>query len=110
MCHPTAQFSLALSNKRLHDIVNPVLYKQHVRQSGTAVFWAAREGRLDTLELLQTHGAELNDSNGSRLQWVFDWAFPRGDEAIDPFAHDVFFTPLHIAAKFGQCAAVKWLL
>lgn len=108
---PTEQFVLALTSRRLHRIVNPILYKDNItKDDGNAVFWAARHGRLDTLELLRTYGAEWNDSNGSRNHEVYAWAFPEKEieDVIDD--HDTFFSPLHIAAKFGQTSAARWLL
>lgn len=109
-CGPQEQSCLARANRRLHVLLNPLLYKHNVQQGlASAAFWAARHGRLDTLERLRVSGAEWNDNSGSRLGSVCTSLVP-----YDPGAmfnrYDMFFTPLHIAAKFGQDSAVRWLL
>lgn len=107
------QFNLALTNRHLHHLINPIIYKENVKFSfGSAMFWAARFDRLDTLELLRTYGADLNDSNASRSDFVYDIAYPRWKDIDggDIDSWDTFFSPLHIAARFGRYSAVKWLL
>lgn len=108
-CEPREQNRLARTSRRFHDILNPLLYKRNVRHGlGSAVFWAARHGRLDTLELLRIAGAEWNDNSASRLEVVYRPVYPYRFE--QDMQHDMFFTPLHIAAKFGQESTVRWLL
>lgn len=53
--------AIAASCQELHSAVNPHLYRFHVRsQGGVAVLWAAQNGRLGTLRLLQAQGADLD--------------------------------------------------
>lgn len=96
-------------NGDLHRIVNPELYKYNVRyRYGSAIFWAARHGSLDTLEYLRIAGAEWNDQSASYSDR--DLA-----ESVCPFLPgqllcNMYFSPLHIAAKFGQDETVRWLM
>lgn len=99
--------SLAKGSKYLHKQLNPFLYKHNIEnENGTAVFWAAEHGRVDTLELLKEHGAEFNDSSGSR-EVACRHLHPRNRCG---FPKECLFFPLHVAAKFGQDLAVAWLM
>lgn len=110
-CGTRERSCFARANRRLHDLVNPVLYRHNVRQGlASAAFWAARHGRVDTLELLRIGGAEWNDNSASRLESVYRSLCPHHPAALQRVEYDVFFTPLHIAAMFGQDSAVRWLL
>lgn len=100
---------LAHVNQRLNRIVTPELYKHNVRHRySSAMFWAARHGNLNTLEKLGIAGAEWNDQSAS----YSDRALAR---SVCPFLprqrlFNMYFSPLHIAAKFGQDETVRWLL
>lgn len=108
-CSPQEKSRLAQASRRLRKVVNPLLYKQNLRQGlGSAVFWAARHGRVDLLQHLFTFGFDWNDNSASRLRTVQTWIYP-GSKITLPHYH-IHFTPLHIAAKFGHDLAVRWLL
>lgn len=110
LCNTHGHNCLAQANRGLHDLLNPLLYKRNVRDElASARFWAARHGRLDTLELLRIADAEWNDNSASCLDTVQRLAWPNGlDDDIKD--QGVSFSPLHIAAQFGQDAAISWLL
>ncbi|KAJ4268789.1 hypothetical protein NW762_002857 [Fusarium torreyae] len=78
-----AQVALAQTSHHLHGIVYP-----HIRAK--SIFWAAREGRLDTIKEAHEHGADLNASGTTTL----------GQKA----------TPLHYAIKHGHRAIVEYLV
>lgn len=106
-CDTFGQASLCRSSRRLNELVTPILYRQNVQEDfGSAMYWAAQHGRIDILERLRAWGAEVNDNSGSQLDNVYEPLCPY------PFRrpHDAYFTPLHVAAKFGQDDAVRWLL
>lgn len=100
---------LAHVNQRLNRIVTPDLYKYNVRHGySSAMFWAARHGNLDTLEKLRIAGAEWNDQSAS----YSDRDLAR---SVCPYLPgqrlaNMYFSPLHVAAKFGQDETVRWLL
>ncbi|KAH8729280.1 hypothetical protein BGZ61DRAFT_446106, partial [Ilyonectria robusta] len=51
-CGRSAQNELTRVNHQFHDVFNPVLYRQnrlHDPPAESCIFWAARNGRLDTL-------------------------------------------------------------
>ncbi|KAG8159990.1 hypothetical protein KVR01_010627 [Diaporthe batatas] len=107
-CDVPDKARLARSNRRLNDLATRVLLRYSVKEAGnSAMFWAAEHGHINTLERMRSYGAEINDTSGSRLATVV--------RRLDSFPqHRLYsstgFSPLHIAAKFGQNAAVKWLL
>ncbi|KAI1458024.1 ankyrin [Annulohypoxylon moriforme] len=93
---PATQYgfaSLALTNRRLHDIFNPILWryngKHGTHKKGgfsiiSAVCWAAPRNRVDILEIAIKYHHHL----GSFLE------------------ND----PIHLAAKHGHDAVVSWLI
>lgn len=107
-CDVPGKACLARANRRLNELATVVLHRHSVLEEGnSALYWAAEHGHIKTLERMRACGAELNDSSGSRLPIVFRRLVP------DPLEHppySVGFLPLHVAAKFGQDAAVQWLL
>lgn len=100
---------LARVNRYLYEFLNDDLYIRNVRHGyGSAVFWAARHGRLDTFEHLRKAGAEWNDQSAS-------YSDDKLARSVCPYLpgqilRNMYFSPLHIAAKFGQDEAVQWLL
>lgn len=107
-CDVPDRARLARSNRRLNDLATRVLLRYSVKEEGnSAMYWAAEHGHILTLERMRSHGAEVNDNSGSRLSTVV--------RRLDSFPQQrlytsVGFSPLHIAAKFGQDSAVEWLL
>ncbi|KAF9885160.1 hypothetical protein FE257_000686 [Aspergillus nanangensis] len=75
--------ALTRSTRRLHDVLNPYLYRLNVRQAdgGYALCWAARYGNSATLRLALENRSGLVSSR-----------------------------PLLIAARFGHCEIVRNLL
>lgn len=110
-CDVSDKAHLARSNRRLNDLATSVLLRYSVREEGnSAMYWAAEHGHINTLEKMRACGAELNDSSGSRLPVVFRRLVPKPDRYRRPIKYSPGFLPLHVAAKFGQYSAVKWLL
>lgn len=100
---------LARVSHRLYRIVTPELYKQNVRHRySSAMFWAARHGHLDTLERLRIAGAEWNDQSASYSDR--DLARSVCPYLPGQLLANMYFSPLHLAAKFGQDDTVRWLL
>lgn len=107
-CDVPGKACLARANRRLNELATVVLHRYSVLEEGnSALYWAAEHGHIKTLERMRSCGAELNDITGSRIPIVFRRLVPNpGDYPI----HSIGFLPLHVAAKFGQDAAVQWLL
>ncbi|KAF4877759.1 Ankyrin repeat domain-containing protein 16 [Colletotrichum siamense] len=102
--------ALALANKRLYDVINPVLYAQSVKDEAPDItVLAARDGNLDTLKMAASFGADMN-----RVYWVPvpTWAKPEEIQSTAPeTGYGVCWaTPLHVAAAYGHYDVVKWLL
>ncbi|KAJ4394504.1 hypothetical protein N0V93_003722 [Gnomoniopsis smithogilvyi] len=108
-CGQSDMSRLLRVSKNLRNIVTPELYEHNVRnQYSSAMFWAAQSGNIDTLELLDTAGADWNDQSAS-------FSDEKVREQFCPYlpgqhSRNMYFSPLHIAAKFGQGRAVRWLL
>ncbi|KAF4832509.1 Ankyrin repeat domain-containing protein 16 [Colletotrichum tropicale] len=102
--------ALSLTNKRLYDVINPVLYAQSVKNEAPDItVLAARDGNLDTLKMAASFGADMN-----RVYWVPvpTWAKPEEIQSTAPeTGYGVCWaTPLHVAAAYGHYDVVKWLL
>ena len=53
--------ALASTSRRLHALLNPLLYQRNAReQHSDALLWAAENGRVDTAKLCLSHGADIN--------------------------------------------------
>ncbi|KAK2598352.1 hypothetical protein N8I77_011772 [Diaporthe amygdali] len=108
VCDVPSKAFLARSNWRLNSLATEVLYRYNVQHEGnSAMYWAAEHGHVNALEQLRSCGAELNDSSGSRLPIVFRRLCPDSSRRLST---SFGFLPLHVAAKFGQDAAVEWFL
>lgn len=60
---PPALFALASASRRLHSLLNPLLYRRNARdQHSAALIWAAANGRVDTANLCLSYGADINTS------------------------------------------------
>ncbi|KAI8191215.1 putative ankyrin repeat protein [Colletotrichum sp. SAR 10_75] len=102
--------ALSLINKRLYDVINPVLYAQSVKNEAPDItVLAARDGNLDTLKMAASFGADMN-----RVYWVPvpTWAKPEKIQSTAPkTGYGVCWaTPLHVAAAYGHYDVLKWLL
>ncbi|CAJ2511132.1 Uu.00g067570.m01.CDS01 [Anthostomella pinea] len=65
-CHAREKAAFAATNKQYHAIINPLLYKFNVNKDVASAFlWAAKHGRVDTMERLVEAGAEVNDMAAS---------------------------------------------
>ncbi|EHA47605.1 hypothetical protein MGG_17730 [Pyricularia oryzae 70-15] len=96
---------IAISSKYLGLLERP-LYRYNVRhEDASAMMWAARRGRLDTLQKVYAAGAELNDRTSS-------YDLDRNLAKLSPSLNrgDVEFTALHLAARAGHDRVVHWLL
>ncbi|KAL2870544.1 ankyrin repeat domain-containing protein [Aspergillus lucknowensis] len=77
---------LTRTNRDLYCLLSDFLYRNNIRKFGSsAMFWAAEEGRIDTMRRMLDLGASLDDTTE-------------------------FTTPLELAAFSGQEEMVKFLL
>ncbi|KAH7019494.1 ankyrin repeat-containing domain protein [Ilyonectria destructans] len=107
-CSRSEQNELTRVNHQFHNVFNPVLYRQNLLRDAPAescTFWAARNGRLDTLKLAVAHGADIND-NGIRNE--DDWTRASPSPHFDP--RPVFASPLHLAIYHRRPDIIAWLL
>lgn len=114
--------AFAATCRRHHDLANPILYKINIdRDLSTAMLWAARYGRIGTLERMLMYGAEVNDAvasidfEGDIPTWIIGDPIIRDTQLDDhPLPRDgrgrCIFAPLALAAAYGQDIAVRWLL
>lgn len=55
--------ALACTSRRLHDLLNPLLYRRIFNEQNlSALLWAAENGRVDTAKLCLSHGADINSA------------------------------------------------
>lgn len=99
--------ALASTSRRLHSLLNPLLYRRNAReQRSYALVWAAENGRIDTAKLCLSHGADINTA-----LWLEEeprWG--RIDVLAFIGAVSPSGTPLHYAARRGHDDLVKYLL
>lgn len=58
---PPALSALASTSRRLHSLLNPLLYRRNAKeQHSAALIWAAANGRVDTAKLCLSHWADIN--------------------------------------------------
>ncbi|KAH7157764.1 ankyrin repeat-containing domain protein [Dactylonectria estremocensis] len=116
-CDQPERHALAQVCHRLHDFFNPVLYRNHVRNNGSCMFWAAKKGSLNTMKHAVAEGANVND-NGTAIQKYTNVKNNNNDDNDD---HDSinngdldsnpsFASSLHIAIYNGHADIVAWLL
>ncbi|ROW05531.1 hypothetical protein VSDG_00464 [Cytospora chrysosperma] len=99
---PRDRANISLTCRLFHIINTPILYTENIRHGNSScLFWAARHGRVGTLQNAIAAGAHL-DTNG----WL---AEDEGDE-VDEDNSGRATTPLHVAAKYGQREAAEWLI
>lgn len=61
LAEPPALSALASTCRRLHSLLNPLLYRRNAReQRSSALIWAAENGRVDTVNLCLSHEADIN--------------------------------------------------
>lgn len=61
LAEPRALSALASTCRRLHSLLNPLLYRRNAQeQHSSALIWAAENGRVDTVNLCLSHGADIN--------------------------------------------------
>lgn len=113
--------AFAATCRRHHDLANPILYKINIdRDLSTAMLWAARYGRIDTMELMFKFGAEVNDTaasidfGGFIPSWIIGDPVVHNSNFVFPLPREdrgyCMFAPLALAAAYGQDVAVSWLL
>ncbi|KAK8022610.1 hypothetical protein PG993_013377 [Apiospora rasikravindrae] len=121
-CHsgldPADLAHLATLHSALYHIAIPHLYKNDIQHGGShCMFWAATNGRLQTLTKALEHGADPNvvgpdEADSEALLDAFaDVGNPDNDHNFgDPLLEEVYGTPLHTAASFGHNDIVAALL
>ncbi|KAI7785608.1 hypothetical protein LA080_006628 [Diaporthe eres] len=58
---PPALSALASTSRRLHSLLNPLLYRRNAKeQHSAALIWAAANGRVDTAKLCLSYWADIN--------------------------------------------------
>lgn len=61
LAEPPALCALASTCRRLHSLLNPLLYRRNAQeQYSSALIWAAENGRVDTVSHCLSHGANIN--------------------------------------------------
>lgn len=98
--------NISLTSRRIYDIIHPILYSRSTElERALCLFLAAKSGRVDSLQLAQDFGADINCQ-----AWFNDkdsvWFNDKSTQEL----HTGFTTPLHVAAKYGQDEAAGWLL
>ncbi|KAG8157227.1 hypothetical protein KVR01_012935 [Diaporthe batatas] len=90
--------ALARTSRRLHDLMNPVLYRRSAKeQHSSALLWAAENGLVETVKLCLSHGADIN------LPLSLQEDAQVGDVPASG-------TPLHYAVRRGHDDLVEYLL
>ncbi|KAK7937401.1 uncharacterized protein PG986_014269 [Apiospora aurea] len=109
---------LATLHSALYHIAIPHLYMNDLRHGGShCMFWAAKNGRLQTLIKALEHGADPNvvgpdEADSEAMLDVFaDVGNPDNDDNLgESLFKEVYGTPLHSAASFGHDDIVAALL
>lgn len=99
--------ALASTSRRLHALLNPLLYRRNAReQHSRALVWAAENGRLDTAKLCLSHGADINTVTSPEEETRRQ----RNNLLFLIGAVSRSGTPLHYAVRRGHDEIVKYLL
>ncbi|KUI61663.1 Transient receptor potential cation channel subfamily A member 1 [Cytospora mali] len=99
---PRDRANISLTCRLFHAINTPILYTDNIRHGNSScLFWAARHGRIATIQNAVAAGAHLN-ING----WLAEDEVDDGDDDNAGRAT----TPLHVAAKYGQREVAEWLI
>ncbi|ROW09654.1 hypothetical protein VMCG_02156 [Cytospora schulzeri] len=94
--------NISLTCRLFHTINTPILYTENIRHGNSScLFWAARHGRIGTLQNAVAAGAHLNTSG---------WLAEDEGEEVDDDNSGHATTPLHVAAKYGQREVAEWLI
>ena len=98
------QLSLGLTSRRLHRVVNPIIYETDIKSGRSyCLFWAVQKGQKGALEQALACGAHLDTR---RLDEKTVIPTPLRD-----LRHPVQYrTPLHWAVLFRKLDVVEWLL
>jgi ankyrin repeat protein len=109
---PSEMAALAAVNRRLYDLLNPILYRINVDDyDGSALFWGAYHGILGTMEKAYDAGAELNDATGCHALSISFDIFPQIFGIFeDSLLSFMTYCPIHLAVISGHAEAVSWLL
>ncbi|KKZ66925.1 hypothetical protein EMCG_07421 [[Emmonsia] crescens] len=115
--------ALVQTNRRLYEVLNPYLYKAHIRQHGgrETFILAATAGQVATLRHLLKAGASPNFTDLELKLPALSWAAIKGREravslllaakGIDPDPRNKLNrSPLSHAAENGHAGVVKLLL
>ncbi|KAK2070059.1 hypothetical protein P8C59_004592 [Phyllachora maydis] len=98
-CDRTTEIAaMAGVNRRLYNLINPILYRIDVDEcDASSMLWAAKTGSIGTLEKAYNAGAEVNDTTGSPncIANVWPHDHPYNDMSVQPF---VTFSALSLAA------------
>lgn len=114
--------AMAVVSKHYTNLANEVLYTRNARdENAVAMLWAAKHGRIGTLEHLVRCGASVNETTASLFLnredplyegWI-DKIVPRGvlaEYEPNTINHFFNFSPLAVAVAYGQDLTVRWLL
>ncbi|KAI0889608.1 ankyrin repeat-containing domain protein [Annulohypoxylon maeteangense] len=120
--------ALALTNRRLHQVCNPILYRtERDLDQPSVVVWAAANDRIETLEKAVFFRLDLNARKPGlysslyiavkyRNELIVAWLLDHG-AAVDiepviesPCAVDSNFSPLFLALNQGQSSVANLLI
>lgn len=61
LAEPPALCALAATCRRLHSLLNPLLYRRNAQErDSSALIWAAENGRVGTVNFCLSNGADVN--------------------------------------------------
>lgn len=103
--------TVARTNRRLHTILNPVLYELNIRHTPptkSCILWGARKGRLGTVKLGHRYGGNLNldiqDAKWPESGAVKTWSGDRWHYRPE------CGTALQLAVRYGHPDIVAYLV
>ncbi|ROW13168.1 hypothetical protein VPNG_04876 [Cytospora leucostoma] len=99
---PPDRANISLTCRVFETINTPILYAENVRQGGSScLFWAARRGRLRTIQIAVAAGAHPH---------VAGWLAEDGMDGSDVDIVCRATTPLHVAARYGHRQVAECLI